>query len=259
MGGEPRKDFYVPKLANSGSDARGPKGGLPYFPDGSANPDQIDSLVVSGYLDDYPANPFLRVTDGNKAQMSNLFLFDPIIGDSTPLPGRPDTLDFNRYTDNTNNADTMRINYVDFGRGHFSYIPLNPVNNTGYDYVGEWTTGNLSDAQLSGYYDRCRGYMLVGWGYSRQNDSLAKGLSVNFWDPQIDIDNDGNPDGAFDFDRSLTADPIEEYLSDPGGFVRHEVRDSSGDVGAYGQSLPGGGPDIDEAFFGAVFLKISGS
>jgi len=255
----PRKDFYVPHDNDASRGLSGLSGEPAFFPDGTANPNQVDALVVSGYLENYPANPFLRVSDGFKGQMGNLFLFDPQLGDTTPVPSQPDSLDFNRYTNNNNNADTMRINYVDYGRGHFSYIPLNPVNNTGFDYVGEWDTGSLSDAELSGYYDRCRGYMLVGWGYTRQNDTLAKGLSIKFWDPQIDIDNDGNADGAFDFDRNLTADQIEAYMSDPNGFLRHEQQDSNGDVGAFGQTLQSGGPDIDQAFFGAVFLKITGS
>ena len=189
--------------------------------------------------------------------MSNLFLFNPILGDTTPLVANRDTLDWNRYTE----AESMRQVYPDFGRGHFTYIPLNPVNNTGYDYVGEWTSGNLSDAQLSGYYKRCRGYILAGWGHSRLEDTHAKGISEKYW--INDLIAPGT--GGFDFDRSLSADPLEQILSDASaaGLVWDEMVDSAGSAGAFGGPTfgPGGTtiPNIDSSFYGAVFFKAAGS
>ncbi len=258
---EKHKDFYVPKRNEDRRGLSGLAGEDVYFLDGTPNPQQLDALVVEGYITDYPANPFIKAGGGLKAQMSNLFLFNPIMGDTTPVPGRLDTMDFNRYTDNATPDDTMRSQYVDYGRGHFTYIPLNPVNNTGYDYELEWTAGNLSDFQLSDYYKRCRGYMLIGWGNSRLNDTMGKGISMKYWDANIDLDGDLTPDGAFDFDRSLTGDWLEEVIGNPtaSGILRTEVQDSSGSVGAFGGILPNNGPSIDEAFFGAVFFKITGS
>lgn len=252
------KDFYVPKDNNSSRGLSGLSGDPVYFTDGSPNPQQLDALVVQGYLTDYPPNPFLKTGGGLKAQMTNLFLFNPIMGDVTPVLDRPDTLDFNRYTDASIAEGSMRANYVDWGRGHFTYIPLNPRNNTGFDFVAQWTTGNLSDFQLSDYYKHCRGYMLIGWGNSRINDSLAKGISMKYWDATIDLDGDGTADGAFDFDHSLTGDWLEEVLGNvtAGGILYGEVQDSAGSVGAFGQVLPNGAASIDEAFFGAVYFNI---
>ncbi|GEM_PF-1360751 len=252
-GGDAHKDFYV---ARDSGDARGPNSESPYYADGTPNPNVLDALVVEGYLPDYPANPFLKTTDAGKAQMGNLFLFDPILGDTTPVVGRYDTLDWNRYTnvipsDDASSASitTMRKTYLDFGRGHFSYIPLNPVNNTGFDYVALWTDPALTDADRSGYYKHCRGYILAGWGYSRLNDAQAKGLSEKYWNGTL---------GAFDFDNSLIADPLEQVIS-AGTLIEPEMRDRANSSGAFGGTLLGGGVDIDQAFYGATFLKITGS
>jgi hypothetical protein len=224
--------------------------------DGTPNPKVLDALVVNGYLMDYPANPFLRATEIGKSQMSNLFLFNPILGDTTPILGRYDTLNWNRYTNITPADDasspsirTMRKSFMDFGRGHFSYIPLNPRNNTGYDYPSIWTDGNYTDFQRSGYYKSCRGYILIGWGHNRLDDSQAKGISEKYWNSTA---------GGFDYDNSMMIDPLEAELS-AGTLVEPELRDSSNSSGAFGGTLLSGGPDIDQAFYGATFVKISGS
>ncbi|MBN2081883.1 type II secretion system protein [bacterium] len=253
-GSSPHKDFYVAKNA---ADPRGP-----YLTDGTPNPQSLDSLVVEGFLTDYPPNPFLKATDGNKAQMSNLFLFNPILGDTTPIMGRYDTLNWNRYTNVQSGSDarnpgvtTMRKTYMDFGRGHFSYIPLNPVNNTGYDYEGLWTNTSASngepynDLQRSGYYKRCRSYMLIGWGHNRLEDGQAKGVSEKYWN---------STEGGFDFDNNLMIDGLEQTLT-AGTLMEPELRDSDNDSGAFGGTLMGGGPDIDPAFFGATVVLIPGS
>lgn len=253
-GTSPRKDFYIPK---NSADPRNP-----YKADSTPDPNVLDSLVVNGYLSDYPANPFLRATDAGKAQMSNLFLFNPILGDTVPVFGRYDTLDWNRYTsiiagDNASDpgVSTMRKNYLDFGRGHFSYIPLNPVNNTGFDYEDLWTNTDpgdgepYNDYQRSGYFERCRGYMLIGWGHNRLDDSLAAGVSEKYWNSTL---------GGFDFDSSMTIDKLEAVIS-AGELIEPELRDSDNSSGAFGGTLLGGGPDIDQAFYGATFFKISGS
>jgi len=248
----PRKDFYVPQDNSQARGLSGLNGEPVYFPDGTPNPNQLDALVLEGFLTSYPPNPFLATSGGLKAQMSNLFLFNPILGTSTPTPANPDTLDWNRYT----RTDSMRQSYVDYGRGHFTYIPLNPVNNTGIDYVGRWDDNSLSDAERSDYYKRCRGYILVGWGASRMDDTLAKGLSMQYWDPSLDGGN-----GAYDFDLTLSDDQMERVLSNTtaSGILQSEMTDSDGSFGSFGQVLPNGAPSIDEAFFGAVFLKITGS
>lgn len=245
-GGEPQKDFYVPKDAG---DARGPGNQAPYFVDNTPNPAVLDSLIVSGELTDYPSNPFVRTNGGLKAQMSNLFLFTPqgLNGDTQPDLSEPTTINWNRYLPA---GQSMRSNYADYGRGHFSYIPLNPQNISGTDFANDWAA--LSGAERSEYYAKCKGYMLVGWGGSRADDSQAKGLSEKYW---------SNSAGAFDFDNSLVADPLEQVLSNTtaAGILYGDVQDSDGSVGTFGQVLPGGGPDIDNVFYGATFIKITGS
>ena len=245
-GAEPQKDFYVPK---DDSDARGPGNQAPYFPDETPNPSVLDALIVSGELTDYPANPFVRTNGGLKAQMSNLFLFSPqgVNGDTQPDVSDPNTINWNRYL---GSSQSMRANYADYGRGHFTYIPLNPQNLSGTDFAGNW--GALSGQDRSEYYAKCKGYILIGWGGSRADDSQAKGLSEKYW---------SNSASAFDFDNSLVADPLEQVLSNvtPAGILRGDVTDSDGGIGTFGQTLPGGGPDIDNAFYGATFIKITGS
>ena len=245
-GAEPQKDFYVAKDAG---DARGPGNQSPYLVDSTPNPSVLDPLVVKGYLPDYPANPFVRTNGGLKAQMSNLFLFTPLglNGDTLPDQSNPDTVNWNRYLPDT---QSMRSNYDDYGRGHFTYIPLNPQNYSGTDFVTDW--GTLTGTERSEYYAKCKGYILIGWGKSRADDSQAKGISDKYW---------SNSANAFDFDGSLVADPLELVLSNatPAGILRDDVVDSDGSVGAFGQTLPGGGPDIDSALYGAAFIKITGS
>jgi prepilin-type N-terminal cleavage/methylation domain-containing protein len=245
-GTEPRKDFTVAKNA---ADLRGPNNASPELAAGVPNPEVIDSLVAGGYLQDYPANAFLRASGGAKSQMSNLFLFNPKLstaqgGAAFPTDTDRSTVDWDRYTDA---GQSMRSNYGDLAAGHFTYIPLNPVNNAGIDFAGQW--GSLTDAQRSDFYKRCRGYILVGWGGSRQEDGQAKGLSEKFWNSDLngfDIDNDGKTDLL---ERMITA----------GGFIQPEMVDSSGSSGTFGAAALGGGTDIDSAFYGATFIKIAGS
>ncbi len=245
-GAEPQKDFYVPK---DSSDARGPGNQAPYFGDNTPNPAVLDALIVSGELTDYPSNPFVRTNGGLKAQMSNLFLFTPtgVNGDTIPDLSDPNTINWNRYLPA---GQSMRSNYADYGRGHFSYIPLNPMNISGTDFTADWPA--LSGSERSEYFAKCKGYILIGWGGSRADDSQAKGLSDKYW---------SNTAGAFDFDNSLVSDPLELVLSDTSaaGIMRGDVTDSDGGIGTFGQTLPGGGPDIDNAFYGATFIKITGS
>lgn len=242
----PRKDFYTAKNV---ADARGPSSLPPTLAPGIANPSVVDALVERQYIEDYPANPFLRSSSGVKAQMSNLFLFNPGLttsagGESFPQPADPLTLDWNRYT---GAGESMRSNYTDFGAGHFSYIPLNPVNNAGIDFQGQWA--GLTDLQRSEFYKRCRGYMLIGWGASRQDDSQAKGMSEKFWRTDLT---------AFDFDADGKADLLEQYIYD-GIFLTPEMQDKTGSAGAFGAATLGAGKDIDQLFYGATFIKISGS
>jgi hypothetical protein len=234
--GEPRTDFYVAK------DASDPR--QPFLVDGTPNVNALDKLVVDNYITDYPSNPFMRGSSGVKAQMSNLFFMSADLNAGSD----PMLLDWNGYTHPIHPEETTRRMYNDRARGHFSYIPLNPVNNTGLDFENDW--GSLTNLQRSDYYDRCRGYILVGWGNSRMDDRLAKGLSDSYWSNDL---------GFFDFDNSLSADLLEQRLSDTSnaGLVQPEMVDSDGSSGAYGGTLMGGGPDIDQSFFGAVVFKIA--
>nr|MDQ3023000.1 type II secretion system GspH family protein [bacterium] len=183
--GRPQQDFSVPTDA---SDAR-----MPYLPDGTPNPDVLDELTVGSYLSEYPPNPFIRTGGGARSQMTNLFLFRPIIGSGPPDPANATSLDWNKLT--TPTTDSARVEYDSLQRGHFSYIPLNPVNLAGADFVAEWNT--LPPIELAEYYKRCRGYMLVGWGHSRIDDTQAKGISSKFWSTSAP---------GFDFDKSLDVD-----------------------------------------------------
>ncbi len=183
--------------------------------------------------------------------MSNLFLFLPRPGDDYPQYGAtPPTLDWNRYT-NSGAIGPMRANYKDYGAGHFTYIPLNPVNNIGVDFEGSWST--LTDGEYQEYYKRCRGYMLIGWGNSRLDDTQAKGISEKYYVQRL---------GGFDFDSSTTLDSMEYQLSQTTSgtsFVYPEMNDGEGNYSGYGAGLPGGGENIDPAFYGAVYFKITGS
>lgn len=237
--GMPQQDFTVPKDKN---DAR-----QPYLADDTPNPDVLDALVTNNYLSDYPANPFLRTSGGATCQMTNLFLFRPVIGGSPPTPGDPNTLDWDKLT--TNTTEPLRAAYDDLMRGHFSYIPLNPVNLTGMDFVANWNS--MTPVQQSEYYKRCRGYMLVGWGHNRIDDTLGKGMSQKFWSGSL---------SGFDFDKSLDLDGLEAEISKiPDQLIDPEMADSSGDKGAYGQTGLNGEKNIDPAFNGATFLYITGS
>jgi prepilin-type N-terminal cleavage/methylation domain-containing protein len=256
-GTEPRKDFTVPKTDIPG-DATSWRD--PYLDDGTPNPQVLDSLVVGGYLTDYPANPFISAGGAAKSQMSNIFLFNPIQGASgtTPMPANSASLDWDRYSPASAplpTAASMRQQYLDFGRGMFTYIPLNPVNNAGTDFVSNWN--NLAPDERAQYYRRCRGYILVGWGTSRLSDDLAKGVSHQYWNGTL---------AGLDFDHSLTLDQLETDMSNAvslgspaSSWVGCELRDSAGSVGSFGAALPGGVRDFNPALFGAVFLKITGS
>ena len=261
-GATPRKDFHVPSMESTTADAVGPLNETALMADRTPNPNVVDALVADGYLTQYPANPFIQTTGSARAQMSNLFLFNPVLGDTTPLPdlNHRYTLDWNRYTDDTT-ADSTRSDYVDISRGHFSYIPLNPINHSGTDWSGFYTgnmqwTGNYSDYDRSEYYNRCRGYILLGWGADRMEDTMSKGVSEKYWytHPTTNV-------SWFDFDQSLSMCEMESVLSDAsaGSLVYQEMRDSAGSVGSFGAMVPGAGPNIDSLFYGAVVFKIAGS
>ena len=246
--GDPHKDFAVPK--EEASSAGNERGYL--LPDlVTPDPGRWDQLIINGYLEEYPANPFLKATGGAKSQMSNLMLFLPRPGDDYPRYGAsPATLDWNRYT-NSGNIGPMRAEYKDYGAGHFTYIPLNPINNIGVDFEGSW--GSLTDGEYREYYKRCRGYMLIGWGNSRLDDTQAKGVSEKYYVQRL---------GGFDFDSSTTLDRMEYELSQTvsgSSFVYPELNDGEGNYSGYGAGMPGGGSNIDPAFYGAVYFKITGS
>jgi len=243
--GHTQQDFSVPKDVN---DSR-----QPYLSDGTTpNPDVLDALVTNNYLTDYPANPFIKATTGGggKSQMTNLFLFRPSIAGGVPSVADTTSLNWDKLLDRTDPDQTVRHHYDDLMRGHFSYIPLNPVNLAGTDFINNW--GSLPPAQQAEYYKRCRGYMLVGWGHNRLDDTQAKGLSEKFWSPSL---------GGFDFDKNLSMDGIEQVFSQPNDqLITPVIKDTtSGNAGAYGGTLMSGAKNIDPAFYGATFIFITGS
>jgi prepilin-type N-terminal cleavage/methylation domain-containing protein len=267
-GPNPRKDFTVPKTNIPGIDTN-PADRDPYIDDGSGdplyqvpNPQVLDALTANGYLTDYPRNPFIAATGGARAQMSNIFLFNPIPGaDGVPNPGNAATLDWNCYTPNETGT-TMRRTYQDYGRGFFTYIPLNPYNvgaSVDFETTLDLPVPLATDLPGQQYYARCRSYMLVGWGNNRMDDSNAKGLSMKYWRTDT-----SSGESWFDFDSNMRRDLLETWLSEPAdftptGLVGSEMLDSSNSMGKFGDMLSSGGFDIDSAFYGAAFFHITGS
>jgi len=212
-----------------------------YLPDGiTPDPSRIDVLVRDGYLEDYPANPFLRVGGRTKRQMTNLFYF--AVGPSGPSFTPSAYYDWNRYA--TSEGTTMRIDYLHHGRGHFTYIPLDPVNPQGIDYLSDWSS--LTDSQKASFYKYVRSFILVGWGASRADDSLAKGLSAKYWSSTLN---------GYDFDYSLYLDPIESSII---SLIRPHMVDSNGSTGTFGVVDVTGAPNIDSAFYGATIIITAG-
>lgn len=124
-----------------------PEGGpvtLPpgYNPDFSPKVEYLDTLITNGYLESYPANPFLSVGSGRTSQMTNLFWYVPDL--QTGLFDVTDeaSVDWNRLT-NRQAGQTTKTEYESRARGHFTYIPFAPVNNQGWDFINDWP--NLND------------------------------------------------------------------------------------------------------------------
>ncbi len=212
-----------------------------YLSDGiTPDPERVDVLIRDGYLERYPPNPFLRVGGQAERQMTNLFYF------SVSETDGPNLMDPNycqwSYLSYMNGS-TMRIDYQQYARGHFTYIPLNPVNTQGYDFVNNW--GNLTNDQRAEYYKYVRSFLLVGWGASRSNRELATGLSNRWWDGSLN---------GFDIDHSMTLDPLESTL--PTIIAPHMV-DSSGGDGGFGDVDITGHPNIDSGFYGATVVLSS--
>lgn len=211
-----------------------------YRVDGTPRANYID-LLVGSYLTDYPANPFLTATSGTKSQMTNLMWYVPNMGSGQFEFLDEQSVDWNRLT-NRSNGDTMKTLYDSTGRGHFSYIPLGPVNNQGLDFSqSSWS--NMSDSQRAQMYKYTRGYVLIGWGASRIDTSVSKGFSANFYDPTL---------AGFDINKDLKIDAFEANLAT---FLRPEQMDSSGNFPTnFGVLVAGNVVDIDDAFAGAVII-----
>lgn len=208
-----------------------------YLPDGvTPDPDRVDVLVRDGYIIDYPSNPFLRTGSGVERQMTNLFYFG--VPASGPVFAPSDSYTWNWPCRQI--GSTMRIDYERFGRGNFTYIPVNPVNPQGIDYEGQWA--GLGSAQQQNYYKYVRSFVLVGWGASRVDDSLATGLAQRYWSSSL---------SGFDLDQSLTLDRVESSLI---SLIRPQMVDSGGSTGAFGQPNFYGTPDLDPGFFGATVI-----
>ncbi|OGK12080.1 MAG: hypothetical protein A2Y63_01135 [Candidatus Riflebacteria bacterium RBG_13_59_9] len=212
-----------------------------YLADGvTPDPYRIDVLVRDGYLLDYPANPFLRVAGKAERQMTNLFYFAV---EEANGPDLSDPANFQWCYPAWEESSTMRIEYKKYAHGHFTYIPLNPVNTQGYDFVGDWD--NLNDQQRSEYYKYVRSFILIGWGASRSNDDQAVGLSNKWWD---------SDESAFDLDGSLTIDPIESTIID---LIDPHMYDSGDNNAGFGQIDITGHPNIDKGFYGAAVIVSS--
>jgi len=218
-----------------------PKDAERYLADGvTPDPARIDVLVREGYLSDYPANPFLRVGGKTDRQMTNLFYFGVNI-QSGPAFTPSQFYDWNRYA--TSESTTMRIDYEHHGRGNFTYIPLNPFNPRGIDFVDDWDS--LSDSDRAEFYKYVRGFILIGWGATRADDSLAKGLSAKYWNANLN---------GYDLDNSLFLDPVESSIIN---LIRPHMQDSSGSFGTFGLPDINGIPNIDSGFYGATIIITS--
>jgi len=208
-----------------------------YLPDGvTPDPDRVDVLIRDGYLIDYPANPFIRTGAGVERQMTNLFNFG--VPASGPVFSPSSWYSWNWPCQQS--GSTMRIEYEQFGRGNFTYIPVNPFNPEGIDYEGQW--GSLGAAQRQNYYKYVRSFVLIGWGASRIDDSLAVGFSQRYWSSTL---------GGFDLDQSLTQDRVEASLV---GLIRPQMVDSDGMTGAFGIANVYGVPNLDPGLFGATVI-----
>ncbi len=225
--------FYVPRM---GDPAR-------YLPDGETpDPEKVDPLARDGYMPEYPANPFLRTGGSAQRQVTNLFYFG-VDEQNGPDLADPDYLQWSYLA--YNEGVPVRQAYVQYARGHFTYIPLNPVNTQGYDFENMWA--DLTLEQRAKYYEHVRSFLLIGWGSSRMDDTQAKGLSNKWWD---------SAEGGFDLDQSMTIDPIESRIV---GLIRPHMLDSSGGYGGFGEVDITGHANIDSGFYGATIILSSGN
>jgi len=205
----------------------------------------IDVLLAKGYLTQYPANPFITATGATKSQMTNLFWYS--VNYDTGLFSFNDELsvDWDRLTDRAS-GETMKINWEDKARGHFTYIPLGPVNNQGWDFGNNWA--GLNDAARSHYYKYCRNYILVGWGASRRDTSQSAAFSSEYFNSNLN---------GFDIDKDLTIDIFENNLVST---CRPEQADSAGVIptnfGATVGTAPQQFVDINDAFAGATIMVL---
>lgn len=225
--------FYVPATGSSDR----------YLADGiTPDPEKVDPLVRDGYMPEYPANPFLRTGGSAQRQVTNLFYFG-VDEQNGPDLSNSDYLQWSYLA--YNESVPVRQAYVKCARGHFTYIPLNPVNTQGYDFVGLWT--DLTLDQQAQYYKYVRSFVLIGWGASRMDDSQAKGLSNKWWDASL---------GGFDLDQSMTIDPIESGMVN---LIRPHMLDSGGSYGGFGDVDITGHANIDSGFYGATIILSSGN
>jgi prepilin-type N-terminal cleavage/methylation domain-containing protein len=232
-----------------------------------------DDLMERGYLQRYPPNPFLKTSDNDPyAQMTNLMMLRPPVNRDDSVSTTGGTLvidasnnaevDWNRYTPlvksipPSSGQGTMKTLYDEYGRGNFTYVPLNPVINPPLIAVPSGTTisvsgwDTLSNQQRAEFYKYCRSYWLIGWGHTRLDDTFSKGISHQYWNASVTNPYMGGT-GGFDLDRSLSIDFIEGNLA---GILAPEQVDASGNSGQFGTVDVTGVPDIDRAFDGAVMI-----
>lgn len=208
----------------------------------------IDPIVAGGYLDKYPANPFLSTGSSERSQMTNLFWYSPDLQSGLFNYNDEQSVDWNKLT-NRANGETMKIDYDGMARGHFSYIPLNPDNSQGWDYANDWNT--LSGDAISQYYKYCRSYCLIGWGYGREDITVSKGFSSRYF--FVDNTDPNNPREGYDIDHNLRIDDFEASLISTS---RPEQADSAGTIPTNFGGMVGGNAfrDMDDAFAGATII-----
>jgi len=232
-----------------------------------------DALLERGYMRRYPPNPFLKTSDNDpNGQMSNLFMFHPALNRDDSVVTSGSTLvfdasdiaqvDWNRYTPKVRTTPpglgqgTMRTLYDEYGRGNFTYVPLNPVINPPLFVTAGGTTltvngwDTLTNQQRAEFYKYCRSYWLIGWGHTRLDDTFSKGISHQYWNASVANPYTGGT-GGFDLDHSLSIDFVEGNL---GGILAPEQVDTGGNNGQFGVVDVTGVPSIDRAFDGAVMI-----
>lgn len=199
----------------------------------------------------YPSNPFLRGSGlGNEAQMSNLFR------SYSPNYRQMGVYDWNRYstvrfrTIPGAQDTTHRSIYEDYGRGHFTYLPFGAI----YGDVSIVSDPNTPLEDVLKLYHLVRDYWLIGWGVTRKDETLSKGISAKYFNASAPKFPAFGPPGGFDLNRDLEIDIIEQVIPGVGRPEMYEVKPNvRPPSGAFFNSNY-----IDHIFDGATIILRSG-